>query len=120
MGWKRYLLVYDPLYSIEEWKFDDIAFIFTLKNPHGVEPSQYMKREESNNAIDRHRNCGPSFGSDIQVINKCNKCCCYIHNNGKNGYECHPQYMQSLYANTAEPSFTNFFSVLDYEVYTQL
>ena len=43
---------------------------------------------------------------------------CFVANNGTHGYECHPQYKSSLFVNTAEADERNYFSVLDYEVYT--
>ena len=42
----------------------------------------------------------------------------WINNNSTKGYECHPKYKSSLYVNTATPDERNYFSVLDYEVYT--
>ena len=41
----------------------------------------------------------------------------FIQNDGKGGYECHPEYKSSLFVNTAGPNEKNCFSVLDYEVY---
>ena len=109
-----------------------------MKNPHGVEPTRFMKRKESEYAI----RCdsfphfkGPIFGShqkerqgngfsismnnDLYIDNSCNRGKkCYIHNDGTRGYECHPQYKSSLFVNTAGPDEENYFSVLDFEVYT--
>ena len=71
-----------------------------------------MKRRESARAIYCDNKCGPIFGNyDIFVFDHCigeNKM--LIVNNGNYGYQCHPQYKSSLYANS------NAF--LDYEVYT--
>ncbi len=90
-----------------------------MKNPHGVEPTRFMKREESEYAIECHPDHGPIFGIfDICLdyqINKENNC--FIHNDGTNEYECHPEYKSSLFVNTAGPDEDNNFSVLDYEVY---
>ena len=104
-------------------KEDKQAFIFTLKNPHGVEPTRYMKRKESDLAIECSSNCGPVFGydndSDIYICDDCNReNRSFIANDGTNGYACHPIYKKSLFVNTAGPDENNFFSVLDYEVYT--
>ena len=84
-----------------------------------------MKRKESGCAI----TCDPTFGPmfceipgsyDIFIFDKCNEDKhCFIHNNGEGVYECHPEHKSSLFVNTAGPDVTNFFSVLDYEVYTQ-
>ena len=91
-----------------------------MKNPHGVEPTRFMKREESEYAIGCHPDHGPIFGFfDICLdyqINKENKL--FIHNDGTNEYECHPEYKSSLFVNTAGPDEKNKFSLLDYEVYT--
>ena len=40
-----------------------------------------------------------------------------INNDDTNGYECDPDYKCSLFVNTAGPDDTNYFSVLDYEVF---
>ena len=81
-----------------------------------------MEREESWYAIDCGSEFGPMFGSygcDILLGNNCNgKDSCYIGNDGTKGYECHPQYKESLFVNTAGPDNLNPFSVLDYEVFT--
>ena len=103
-------------------KNDDKAFIFTLKNPHGVEPTRYMKRENSGFAIKCVSKYGPTFGDcDILINDNCNNGDnCYINNDGTNEYECHKEYKNSLFVNTAKPDERNYFSVLDYEVYTHI
>ena len=101
-----------------------------MKNPHGVEPTRFMKRRESWGAIKCEPNCGPLFyGEDcsyqtISIGNNCNEenSCC-IWNNGFREYDCHPQYKSSLYVNTNEYNKKDdeniiHFSVLDYEVFT--
>ena len=71
------------------------------------------------NAIYCDPNYGPRFGYDIHIDDNCNrKNSCWINNNGKEGYECHPEYKKSLFVNSAEPDKKNLFSVLDYEVFT--
>ena len=104
-------------------KNDSKAFIFTLKNPHGVKPTRYNKRKVSKYAVECDSDDGPIFGnddiSDIYIGDNCNEeNSCYIRNNGSRGYECHPKYKESLFVNTAKPNIRNYFSVLDYEVYT--
>ena len=91
-----------------------------MKNAHGVEPTQFMKREESRWAIRCDSECGPIFGcSDIYISDHCNReSSCSIDNDGTNGYECHSVYKKSLFVNTAGPDVKNLFTVLDYEVYT--
>ena len=92
-----------------------------MKNPYGVEPTRYKKREESKYAIQCHRNCGPRFGYDICISDNCNNGDnCYIQNDGSHGYDCHKEYKKSLFVNTAKPDQVNYFSVLDYEVYTRI
>ena len=93
-----------------------------MKNPHRVEPTRYMKRKESKYAaIYCNSDYGPIFGyydRNIYITQDCNKNnCCYVKNDGTGGYECHPEYKSSLFVNTAGPDNTNYFSVLDYEVY---
>ena len=90
-----------------------------MKNPHGVEPTRFMKREESRYAIICDPSYGPLFGGDILLFDhffEGNSC--YIQNDGEAGYKCHPEHRSSLFVNTAGPDESNRFSVLDYEVYT--
>ena len=93
-----------------------------MKNPHGVEPTLYMKRKESEYAIRCDSDYGPIFGSydgNIHITQDCNKKnCCYVVNDGIREYECHPEYRSSLFVNTAGPDEENRFSILDYEVYS--
>ena len=90
-----------------------------MKNAHGVEPTRYMKRNESRYAIACCPEFGPIFGDDILFLDQIFKeNSYYIHNNGEGAYECHPEHRSSLFVNTAGPDEENYFSVLDYEVYT--
>ena len=94
-----------------------------MKNPHGVEPTRFMKRKDSEYAIYCNPDDGPVFGFyscyDISIHDNCNEeDSCLIINNGTNGYECHPKYKSSLFLNTEKPNKWSCFSVLDYEVYT--
>ncbi len=89
-----------------------------MKNPHGIEPTRFMKREESRYAIICVPYDGPIFGDDIILFDHFfEENSCYIQNNGEGAYECHPEHKSSLFVNTDEPDEYNFFSVLDYEVY---
>ncbi len=109
-----YIYCYNSIIIIDKSKEDDKAFIFTLKNPHGVEPTRFMKRKESKYAIKCDFHCGPIFGDDIFM----NYLSCYfISNDGTNEYECHSEYKSSLFVNTAGPDEKNKCSLLDYEVY---
>ena len=81
-----------------------------------------MKIKEMDCAITSNSIIGPTFGymkaSDVFIPNYCNiKIRCYINNDGKRAYECYPQYKSSLFVNTAGPDSTNYFTVLDYEVF---
>ena len=91
-----------------------------MKNLHGVEPTRFMKRKESKYAIYCNYSNGPLFGNrDIYISENCNLGNhSSIYNDGTGQYECHPEYRSSLFVNTAGPDSTNYFSVLDYEVYT--
>ena len=117
--------VYCIIFSdcLDEFKYDPEAFIFTLKNPHGVEPTQFMKRKECEYSLECASNYGPDFCnngySDLIICNIDGIVQCFIANNGTNGYECHPEYKVALYTSNShyseEPSLYN--TVLDYEVY---
>ena len=96
---------------------DDKAFIFTLKNPHGVQPTRYKKNRNNYSAIGCSTNAGPIFSIDILIDDNCNRESCLIMNDGTKGYECHPEHKSSLFVNTAGPNDRNLFTVLDYEVY---
>ena len=110
------------LYIIGVIKDDSKAFIFTLKNPHGISPTRYMKKKGSKTTIDCLPNCGPSFGGffpDIYIGDNCNEeNNCWISISSYSQYEYHPEYQSSLYVNTSLFCFPNYFSVLDYEVYS--
>ena len=103
-------------------KDDSKAFIFTLKNPYGVEPTRFMKKKENSCAIYCDPNYGPIFGnerSDISIADNCTKeDSCSINNPSNLQYECHPIYKSSLFVKTNDPENVNRFTVLDYEVYS--
>ena len=57
-------------------KDDSKAFIFTLKNPYGVKPAQFMKKKENSCAICCYPNNSPAFGNnhpDICIADNCNE-----------------------------------------------
>ena len=91
-----------------------------MKNAHGVEPTRYMKKEDSEAAIDCCSDAGPIFGCfNIGIRENCNKeDSCLMNHFFNFEYEYHPEYKSSLYVNTNGPNKMNYFSVLDYEVYT--
>ena len=93
-----------------------------MRNPHGVPPTRYMKRQENKRAINCNPSRGPTFGrGDIFINDDCTKDrSCWIDNNGNLGYACHPKYKQSLYVNSGKPDEKNRFTVLDYEVFSYI
>ncbi len=96
--------------------FDDPnAFIFTLKNPHKIPSTHYMKRKESQYAIYCHYNYGPLFGNgyghDISISCNYNQCTCSINNNCKNAYDCNSKYQSLLFTNSTS------IKLFDYEVF---
>ena len=92
-----------------------------MKNPHGVEPTRYMKKKDSSCAIDCESCCGPRFGYEMHIDDECNEeDSCDINCLGDimgSQFEYHPEYISSLYVGTADPDEENHFSVLDYEVF---
>ena len=92
-----------------------------MKNPHGVEPTRFMKRKESEYAIGCYPKYGPVFrgndGTGLYIFNNCNTNHSWTYTNGTEGYECHPVYKSSLFVNTNDPDKSNHFIVSDYEVF---
>ena len=109
--------------SIDQNKSDDKAFIFTLKNPHGVDPTRFMKLETSECTLKCEDFNGPTFcssgHSDLLISGSNEKVNCILANNGTNGFECHPEYKVELYAEIYQSSneLDATLPVLDYEVY---
>ncbi len=95
-----------------------------MKNPHGVEPTRFMKRKESGYAIRCYPYYGPAFsdgrgrGSDLHIYDNCNCNSNYIYNDGTGGYDCHSEYKSSLFVHTNDPDKLSYFIVSDYEVFT--
>ena len=80
-----------------------------------------MKKKDRYRAIKCDPGYGPIFGygRDICIRDNCNKnggLTCY--GNSDSSYECNNSLKQSLFVNTAGPDYINYFTVLDYEVYT--
>ncbi len=131
-SWKYYIT--DQFHPHD--KIDYKSFIFTLKNPHGLNPTRFMMRDDreysqsknnlseyihdyTSNHIDTY---GPIFTDNsrngIWINDYCNeKNTCHVLNSGYHGFMCHPKYESSLYVNTGSNEETNYFSVIDYEVY---
>ena len=77
--------------------------------------------KDSDRAIDCDPRYGPLFGygCDIGIRDNCNKnggWTCY--GDSDSSYECNNSLKQSLFVNTAGPDEQNYFSVLDYEVFS--
>ena len=91
-----------------------------MKNPHGVQPTRFMKKRNNHFAIVSNTNYGPRFSIDMAIGDNCNRenSCWVSNDDGINGYGCHPEHKASLFVNTAGPNEANLFTVLDYEVYT--
>ncbi len=80
-----------------------------------------MKKRQTVVTIQFLSKNGPIFGNeypDICIGDKCNEeNSCYISPPSCFQYKYHYKYRSSLYVNTNGPDNSNFFSVLDYEVY---
>ena len=115
-----YIIMITLWLSIGEDKYDDKAFIFTLKNRHGKEPSKFMKKKDNKYAIRCNPSYGPIFGNghDIGIGDNCNRDEGGWTNYGYGSYECKNSLKRSLFVNTAGPDQTNYFKVSDYEVFT--
>ena len=81
-----------------------------------------MKKNGSNSAIYCNPNFGPLFGNeypDIGIVDNCNdENSCLINESSCLQYDCHSDYKSSLYVNSGGPDEDNWFTVLDYEVYS--
>ena len=49
-----------------KYRFDPAAFLFTLKNPHNIEPTKFLRDSNERNSIGHGKNRGPSFGGVIK------------------------------------------------------
>ncbi len=87
-----------------------------MKNPHGVEPTRFISKKEKEPTL-YFFDSGPRFSNDIIVKSYDLGNQSSIDNDGREGYECHPQYKSSLFVNTSKPNYTNYFTTLDYEVF---
>jgi hypothetical protein len=65
-----------------KYKFDPAAFLFTLKNPHGIQPTKFSKNPNGKNSVVHGKTCGPIFGGvvkdekhfvDIKISSNANK-----------------------------------------------
>ena len=98
---------------LDKFRPDSDAFIFTLKNNHGSNPTQF-KIKDNSRAICCLYNCGPIFGNDeMHISNNCNNNSqSYIDFEGT--YGCKDS---SLFIGNRRSDGKIGFKVLDYEVY---
>ena len=94
-----------------------------MKNPHGVEPTRYRKKQESEYAIKCYPRYGPTFynfisdSSDIRITETFNKKdSCIIVSNGYSRSEYIHRPKCSLFVDTTG-RFNAICTILDYEVY---
>ena len=75
-----------------------------MKNPHGVEPTRFMKRKESEDAILCDPEFFPIFGNenDDDIYFRCNEYYCgsIIVNNCTQAYDCDPKYKSLLFTDS--------------------
>ena len=96
-----------------------------MKNPHGVEPTRFTKTEDYECALFCYPFFGPSFygygDCEITIDYKWNEeNSCSISSEDVPQYAYPSKYKKSLFVNTAGPDEDNYFTVLDYEVFTHL
>jgi hypothetical protein len=65
-----------------KYKYDPAAFLFTLTNPHGIQPTKFLKNPNQRYSIGHSNKHGPYFGGvvkdgnhfiDIQISNNANE-----------------------------------------------
>ena len=92
-----------------------------MKNPHGVEPTRFMKRKESKVAIYCDPDSFPIFNNEkkIDIFFHCYEyyCSSTIFNNCTQAYDCDPKYKSLLFTNSTKnylPTLEVF--TIDYQV----
>ena len=100
-------------------KDDSQTFVFTLKNPHGVEPTRFLKKKNGSSVLFCNSKLGPCFAHDISICDRCNieKSYTLCNDGFPDGCYCHPSLKASLFVDSDEPTIQNNFKVLDYEVF---
>ena len=102
-------------------KADPNAFIYSLRNPFNVEPTQLTLREKSRVAITCKKENGPFFGvTDLVINDQCDQEACRIGNNDTSAFHCHSIHKKAFFVGTNDPNKTNFFKVFDYEVFVYM
>lgn len=48
------------------YKFDAAAFLFTLKNPYGIQPTKFLRNPSQKNSVAHANNLGPYFGGVVK------------------------------------------------------
>ena len=49
-----------------KYKFDPAAFLFTLKNPHGIQPTKFLRNASQENSVGHAKHVGPYFGGVVK------------------------------------------------------
>jgi hypothetical protein len=50
----------------DKYHFDPAAFLFTLKNPHGIQPTKFSKNPNEQNSVGHGKIWGPYFGGVLK------------------------------------------------------
>lgn len=109
-------------YNIEERKEDKNSFLFTLKNPNGIIPTVFKQSPYHITGITCNKNKGPIFGREnynLFIDDNCNlDITSYIGETNTFEYTINNDYGSSIFVNSNKPNKQNYFSILDYEIYT--
>ena len=98
------------------------SFLYTLKNPHNIPPTKYELLDDYRRFIFTFNVCEIQFGdcliwyrNNLNIVDQCDKE--YSMINCDFAYEEDETYGSSLCVNTAPKGRTNYFRVLDYEIF---
>ncbi|KAK8802027.1 hypothetical protein WA158_006422 [Blastocystis sp. Blastoise] len=114
-------------YTDQSWESDSgdklvsKEFLFTLRNEHGIPPTQY-KHNGNGRGIYCVCSHGPSFGGgpDIDILDNCQKSSNNAWNNSRSFTTINTTQKASLFVNTASSNSTNFFQIENYEVWGRI
>ena len=97
----------------------DNSFLYTLKNPHNYPPSKYANKPLFNvqtfGITQIHFGDGTYQYQELSIVDQCDKH--YSMINTGYSYEEDETYRNAFYVNTAPKGQTNYFRVLDYEIF---
>ena len=98
--------------------------MFSLKNPHKVPPTRFMKRKESEYSIYCECFNGPIFGGadfdsdELHIDNTCHEGANnYVYCPQHSVYEFHPEYKSSFFVDTGSRDEHNPYDIMDFEVF---